>query len=331
MAYTINGENDQTLPLAWVNRAHDFIKARAPRQMMVLEQGGSIFECQGADPANYSVFKPAGNGGVGTRTYGTYQYPNDCYMAVAARFFDLSPPSFLGETACGINTKPGFVTKYRDAMGLALTLQQTMAMAWSAAMVEEQCKAFSEAARQVDWTAFRRARPPVAIIVDKPDKEQVKRLVALEEELASIPADYEYIRPAADRSGYVVVLDARTQSTCAGALPPAAAERIPIRPSPGNHCSYAFSSDSRWLVAYVRNATHYEIGLCDLNSIERYRLTDRERDLRLELRGFAGRSCYRIWDAATAKALGAGGLSGETRIDLGRTAADVLVLVTPEK
>jgi hypothetical protein len=280
------------------------------------------------------VFKPAGDGGVGTRTYGTYQLLNDCYMAVAARFFELSPPSFLGETACGINTKPGFVTKYRDTMGLALTLQQTMAIAWSAAMVEEQCKAFSDAARQVDWTAFRRARPPVAVIVDKPDKEQVKRLVAVEEELASIPVDYEYLRPAADRSGYAVVLDARTQikgPVMGNALPQTVAERIPIRLSPGNHCSYAFSADSRWLVAYVRNATHYETGLSDLNSIERYRLADRERDLSLALRGFAGRSRYRIWDATSAKTLGEGRFSGATQVDLGRTAADVLVLVAPEQ
>lgn len=332
MAYTINGENDQSFPAAWVNRAYDFIKARAPRQMVVLEQGGSLFDCRDGDPSAYGDFRPAVDGGVGYRDYATYQYPNDCFMAVAARFYDLAPPSFLGEVACGINTQPGFVTKYRDAMGLALTLQQTMALAWSATMVEEQCKAFTEAVRLVDWTSFRRAHPPVAVIVDKPDKEQVKRMVQIEEALASVPVDYEYARPMARGLGHATVLDARSggiEPSLGKALSEATLKQIPIGMPPGNHCSYALSADHHWMVAYVRNATHYELGLCDLRSVEKYRLADRERDLSLELRGFPGKSRYRMWDAASAAVLRQGGFTGNVRIDLGRTPLDVVVLVAP--
>jgi hypothetical protein len=296
--------------------------------MVVLEQGGSILERR----SDYADFKPTSDGGVGYRAYATHQHPNDCFMAVAARYYDLTPPGYLGEVACGVNTSPGFVTKYRDAMGLALTLQQPMSIAWSAALVEGQCKAFAEASRWVDWTAFRRARPSVAIVVDKPDKTQVKRLAQFEEAMASLPMDYEYLSPAMPTEGYVLVLDARGDSAeppSPEALAKSVGEQTPLRLSPGNHCSYALSADRRCLLAYIRNATHYVIGLCDIRSVEKYRLADRERDLRLELRGFPDPSHYRVWDAASAELLREGEFTGGAPLDLGRTAQDILLLVAP--
>lgn len=331
MAYTINGENDQSLPVAWVNQAYDLIKSKAPRQMVVLEQGGSILECRGGDPAGYAVFEAARDGGVGVRAYATYRYPNDCFMAVIARFYATAPPGFLGEVACGINTKPGFVTKYRDAMGIATTLQQPMAIAWSAAMLEEQCRAFTDVARQVDWSSFSRARAPVAVIVEKPDKAQLARMAQIEEQLSSIPIDYEYVAPTVDRAGYALVLDARTDSASpAGVLPDAVMRQTPLIVSKGNHCTYALSADRRRLLAYIRNAGHYELGLCDIGSVETYRLADRERDLRLELKGFPKKSRCRVWDAERARLIYEGNLVLTGEVALGRTAADVLVLVSPE-
>jgi hypothetical protein len=324
MAYTIAGENDQTLPVEWINRAHDLIKEHAPRQMVVLEQGGSIFECRDADPANYSVFRPAADGGVGFRTYDTYRYPNDCFMATAIRFFNLARPSHLGEVACGVNRTPQFITKLRDAMGLALTLQQPMAISWCATMLEDERRPLARAAERIDWTTFRRARPPVAIIIDKPDREQVQRLVQYEEALASIPLDYELIRPGAARQAYAQVLDAR-QPFAPPTLDPALA---PLRVSPGSHTSYALSEDRRQLVAYIRNATHYEIRLCDINQVvERCRLDDQLRDLWLELPGIAPGLPYAVWGARSGAELAAGLTAEGTRLDLGSTSADVILVV----
>ena len=332
MAYTVMGENDQKLPQDWINRAYDFIKARAPRQMVVLEQGGSFrYEPRG-DPDRHSNYRPAGDGGVGYRAYQTYRFQNDCFMAVAARFFNLAPPGFLGEVSCGINVTPRFVVKYRDAMGIALTLQQPMAIAWSAVMLEAQCRAFTQAARAIDWTSFRRARPPMAVIVDKPDREQVSRLVEYETFLSSLPVDYEYVRPDSDRSPYALVYDSRladTQNLKRDALPAALWEQVPLRMSGGNHCSYALSQDRRWLAAYVRNAGHYELGLCDIRSVERYRLADRERPIQMALRGFADASRYRLLDASTAQVLAEGRFRRRHRIQLPPTPADLLLLVQP--
>lgn len=332
MAYTVMGENDQMMPAAWIGRAYALLKTRAPQQMVVQEQGGNLRFDTPVGLADHSAYRPASDGGVGYRAYRTRRHPNDCFMAVAARLFDLKPPTFLGEVSCGINTKPGFIVKYRDAMGLALTLQQPMAIAWSAVMLEGQCKAFTEAARQVDWTSFRRARPPAAIIVDVLDREQLARLVQYEQFLSSIPIDYECLRPSADRSHYPVVYDARAEAAAnldRAKLPQTATRPLPLRLSSGNHSSYALSDDRRWLVAYIRNAGHYELGLCDIRSVERYRLADRPRAVEIELGGFAGRSRYRLWDVATAQVLEEENFAGHTQIKLKPTTSDLLVLVLP--
>lgn len=333
MAYTVMGENDQHLPSRWLNRASDLIKAGAPKQMVVLEHGGNILHIGGGDPAALVGYKPVLDGGIGYRTYNTRRLSSDCFMACVSRFFAMTPPTFLGEVACGIKTEPGFITKYRDAMGLALTLQQPMAIAWSAAMIEDQCKAFTEAARLVDWTSFRRSRPPVAVLVEKPDEDQLRRLVHCEEILSSIPLDYDCLRPSPDRGGYAFVIDARHEKAeefSADVLPAAVLAQAPLHVSPGNHCSYALSQDRRWLVAYLRNAKHYELGLCDIRSVERYRLADRERNLGITLRGFKGRQSFRVWNATTAELIDQGRFSEGDQLKLGTTAADILLLVSPD-
>ena len=333
MAYTVTGENDQHYGPEWINRAYQLIKKLAPRQMVVLEQGGSIKHCTGRDPANYAPFKPAHDGGVGYRTYATYRYPTDCFIAVAARFYDLAPPSYLGEVACGVNMTPQFRTKLRDAMGIALTLQQPMAISWSAPAVECERKALTAAARMIDWTHFRRARPPVAIIVDRPDDQQINRLVAYEEALAGLPLDYEYLRPGADVSGYAAVFDARKElaaSAIGEALPVAAVNAAPLRVSPGNHTSYAVSTDRRWMVAYVRNATHYELKVCDVGKIvERCRLPDRKRRLKVQLVGMANGLEYTVLDCASGASVRHGKFSGHVTIDLGETPGDYVIVANP--
>ena len=331
-AYTVMGENDQMMPADWLNRAYGFIKSRAPRQMVVLEQGGGIRQDAEGRLATWREFRPATDGGVGYRAYRTERCHTDCFMAVAARLFNTARPSFLGEVSCGIHTEPGFVTKYRDAMGLALTLQQGMGIAWSAVMVEGQCKAFTEAARQVDWTSFRRADPPVAIVVDKAGPEQIRRLVQVEAALSAVPVDYRYVRDPVDQAGAALVLDGRLAAADEPVsldLPADVVSRSPLRLSPGNHCSYALSQDRGWLVAYVRNAGHYEIGLCDIRSVGLHRLADRPRPVTIELRGFPGKRRFRIWDAATADVLRDGAFAGHVRLELGPIAADLVLLVRP--
>ncbi|MEA3400085.1 MAG: hypothetical protein U9R79_02460 [Armatimonadota bacterium] len=333
MAYTVMGENDQVLPVEWLNRAHDFIKQRAPRQMVVLEQGGDIFNCREGHPASYAEFAPATDGGVGYRAYQTRQYPTDCFMAVCARFYDLAPPSYHGEMACGIKVTPQFQVKLRDAMGLALTLQQTMAISWSAPPLEELRGAFAEAGNLVDWTRFRRAQPPVAMVVDTIDGETARRLVEYEEMLQALAVDCEYIGPEADRNGYLVTLDAREE------IPPKAEEALrraaeaasPLRVSAGNHTTYALSSDRRWMVAYVRNATRYEVMECDIRAVERCRMPDRPRRLRVTLQGFGASCRYRVWDAATAAVVQEGSVREGVELDLGETNIDVLVGVFPQE
>jgi len=333
MAYSIMGENDQFYPPGWINSLSGFIRRRAPGQMLVLEQGGNILNCRGRDPATYGQYRPARLGGVGYRAYSTLRHPTDLFLAVAARFFDTAPPAYLGEVACGVKTAPRFVTKYRDAMGIALTLQQPMAIAWSAAMVEGQCKVFAEVARRIDWSRFRRVRAPVAVVVDKPDREQVRRLVACEELLSSVPVDCEYVRPDAPRTPYTAVLDARRGPIPAGIadLPPAVTEASPIRLSPGNHCSYAASSDGRFLIAYVRNALHYETGICDIRSVERYRLADRPRRVRTVLSRMDDGLVCDVFDAANARLLRTLAFSGSTQFTLAETAADLVLFVHPAK
>ncbi|MGC9316409.1 MAG: hypothetical protein ACP5KN_00065 [Armatimonadota bacterium] len=331
MAYTIMGENDQALPVEWINRAYSLIKRHAPQQMVVLEQGGGILNCREGHPASYAEFAPATDGGVGYRAYQTHQYPTDCFMAVCARFYDLAPPSYHGEVACGIKVTPQFQVKLRDAMGLALTLQQTMAISWSAPPLEELRRAFAEAGNLVDWTRFRRAQPPVAVVFDEIDAETARRLVACEEMLQAQAVDCEYIGSEADRAGYLVTLDAREEIGPAAedALRRAAEAASPVRVSEGNHTTYALSSDRRWMVAYVRNATRYEIMECDIHAVERCRMPDRRRRLRVTLRGFDGPCRYRVWDAATAALVREGKLREGIELDFGDTSADVVISVVP--
>lgn len=333
IAYTPMGENDQHLPAAWINRVYRFVKDRAPEQMVVLEQGGSILHCRDADPASYAEYLPARDGGVGFRTYNTYRYPTDCYIAVAARFFDLAPPSFLGEVSCGINLWPQFIVKLRDAMGLALVLQQPMAISWSAPPLEGTRLAFTKAASMVDWNVFRRARPRVAIIIDRPDADQVRTMARYEAALASVPVDYDHVRPGADRSGYALFFDARDDSVeprVRRDLPADLIEKLPIRVSAGNHCTYAVSEDRRWMVAYVRNAKRYETLPCDVGRVvELCRMADRPRELEVEVRGFASGSECVVLDAATAREIERRSFGGRTALNLGLTGSDLVVVVRP--
>ncbi|MBC7288250.1 MAG: hypothetical protein H5T86_09450, partial [Armatimonadetes bacterium] len=267
------------------------------------------------------------------RTYATYGHPTDCFMAVAARFYDLAAPSYLGEVACGVNLTTEFRLKLRDAMGIAFALQQPMAISWSAPFVECERKALSAAAAMIDWTEFRRAPAPVAIIVDRPDSQQVERLVRYEAALAAIPLDYEYIRPGADISRYVAVFDARQdfrKPEIGKTIPDTAVEAAPLSFTEGSHATYAVSADRRWLLAYVRNATHYEMKLCDVGrEVELCRLADRKRSLRIHVKGMAAGLEYAVLDCQSATVVGKGRFDRGVIIELGETADDFVLVVRP--
>jgi len=146
--------------------------------------------------------------------------------------------------------------------------------------------------------------------------------------------DHVYIRPGDAQDAYGVVLDARREtleSDLAQSLPASVTDAAPLRMSDGNHCSYALSSDRRWLVAYVRNATRYEVLPCDVGRVvERCRMADRDRELWVELQGFAGRCRYLVWEAAGGKLLRRGLVENAQRLDFGSTTADLLVVVCPD-
>ncbi len=332
MAYTVTGENDQRYGPEWINRAYDLLKRAAPRQMVVLEQGGSIKHCLNRDPASYSDFKPASDGGVGYRTYATYKYPTDCFIAVAARFYNMARPSFLGEVACGVNTWPWFRLKLRDAMGIALALQQPMAISWSAALVECERRALTKAAEMVDWSAFVRAKAPVAVIVDRPDDAQIERMVEYEQALASAAVDYEFVRPGDEVTDYKVVFDARRPFDQAAVREAAArlGDMVPLSVSPGNHVTYALSEDRRWLVAYIRNAMHYEMKVCDVGRVvEKCRMGDVSRELTIRLKRLAEGLEYAVIDTGTAKVVARGDFAGSASVRLGETTSDFVLVVRP--
>jgi hypothetical protein len=58
-------------------------------------------------------------------------------------------------------------------------------------------------------------------------------------------------------------------------------------------------------------------------------MADAPRELRIELRGFRGTSHYRLWNVGEGKIVGEGVFEERKAVDLGTTADDMIVAVTP--
>ncbi|HIE09824.1 MAG TPA: hypothetical protein EYP65_08255 [Armatimonadetes bacterium] len=338
LGFSIMGENDPNLGPDWVNMVYDFVKSKAPRHLVVLEQGGDLLRCPGGDPSSLRVYKPASDGGVGYRTYSTHGLKTDLVFAVNARFYAMARPSYLGEVCSGpgwegtfIYANPDFITKLRDNMWISFLLQQPMALSWSAVLVEAERRIPTKIARSINWNKVRRAKAPVAVVVERPNLEQLRRLVLYEEALSSIPVDCDYIRPSDPKDGYLAVFDARrpfVRPELGRNIPPEVERLLPLRVSKGNHTTYLLSGDRSLLVAYVRNAVHYRLGPGHGHGVlELHRRRTKPREVRIELKNFPFPMAFTVYDLDRKAPVLEGAFLGSRRVDLGRTKSDFALFV----
>ena len=343
LGYSLTGENDQAYGTEWINGLHRFVRARAPRQMVTLEQGGGIQHAAGRDPRAYTDFEPAHSAGVGYRTYYSAGHPTDCYALVNARVYDLAAPAFLAEVASGPGWYPGagatwshpdFITQVRDSFWAALLLRQPMAFSWSACLSEGERRVPTEIARAVDWNTFRRRRPAVAVRLQNPDDAQLGRLMRYDAALSALALDYDLLWGDAEAAGYAAVFDARADYAApewGKNLPEVARRTQALALLPGSGAAVLEGEDGT-LAAYVRNTVEHCLapGYGDgVNELHRRR--EKPRPVRLSVRGRPVACRYRLWDLDTGRVVREGRMQGEIALDLGETAHDYALLVLPAK
>jgi len=341
LGYSLTGENDQIHGKDWISALFRFVKERAPRHLISYEQGGGIQHAAGRDPLGYADFEATRSAGIGYRTYYTAGHKSDCYFAVNARLYDRAAPAFLAEVASGPGwyggagqnwSHPDFITKVRDNFWMSLLFRQPMALSWSACLSEDERRIPTEIARAIDWNAFRRRQPLVAVRVERPDDAQLTRLMEHEAALAALALDYDYLWADAPAVGYEAVFDARKDFIApewGKTLPESIRQAQPLRLSPGTSATLLEGQDGT-LVAFLRNTLEYRLGPGYGAGVkELHRQRTKPREVRLEVRDRPGRCRYRVWDIDEKRVVKEGTLDSALELALGATAHDFALLMQP--
>ena len=340
LAYSLTGENDQSHGAPWINAMFDYVRTCDPNHPITQEQGGGP-QSGGGVPWGYDAFKPTKSAGLGFRTYYTDGSPSDAYMMACARFYRATPPAFTAEVCSGPGwhggfvrnwTHPDFITKWRDTCWAALLGQQTMAVAWAAPWAMDECRVPQMCAEQIDWTAFRRITPAVALLAPKVDRAAMRRLCQYEAALARLGVDCDYVWPERQPDAarlYPVVLDAR-EAFVDPVIPAKVLDTLPVTVSDGYSVSFLLSDDRRQMLAYVRNTAEYKLSPgYGHGTKELHRQRTRSSPLTIGLRLFPTGCRYRLYDLDTRRQVREGPCEGHARIDLGETNHDFAIVVTP--
>ena len=341
LAYSLTGENDQSHGAPWINAMFDHVRACDPDHMVTQEQGGGPQSCAGGVPWGYDAFEPTKSAGLGYRTYYTDGSPSDAYMMACARFYRANPPAFTAEVCSGPGwhggfaanwTHPDFITKWRDTCWAALLGQQTMAVAWAAPWVMDECRIPQACAERIDWTAFRRIVPAVALLAPKVDRPAMRRLCQYEAALARLGVDCDTLWPDRQPDAarlYPVVLDAR-EAFVDPVIPAKVLDTLPVAVGDGYSVSFVLSDDRRQMLAYVRNTAEHRLGPgYGRGTQELHRQRTKRNRLTIELRYFPAGCRYRLYDLDEQQQVGEGACEGRARIDLGETSHDFAIVVVP--
>ena len=111
-------------------------------------------------------------------------------------------------------------------------------------------------------------------------------------------------------------------------MPDALRKLIPLTLSDGYCTSYTWSEDRKTLLAYIYNVTnHVEVGFPLAGRFHRIPIP---ADLSVRLQNLPEtRLQYRLYDLCEKRVLRQGSLRGELELEIGPTAGDYFVLVTP--
>ncbi|NSW56437.1 MAG: hypothetical protein HPY44_10505 [Armatimonadetes bacterium] len=340
MAYSLTGENDQTYGPEFINDLFDHVKAYAPAQMVTQEQGGGAQSMSGGNPWGADEYKPTHSAGLGYRTYYTAGARSDAYFMACARAYRANPPVFCAEFASGPGwypgfaatwTHPDFITKVRDNCWASLLCQQTMCISWSAPWTQEERTIPQACADLIDWTRFVRAKPDIAVKLQKLTPDLLSRLTDLESRLAAFGLDCDYIweghEDVAAPSDYALVLDPQADFA-PDSVPAEILASRPLLTTGEYSVSYLMNSERSALVAFVKNTAEYKLGPgygTAVNELHRQRV--RRSPLALSLRGLKPGSRCRVYDVDQRSIVFEGSCAPDLTIDLGDTNHDFAVVV----
>jgi len=309
-----------------------------PNHRVTQEQGGAAQHCAGGTPWGYDEYKPTKSAGLGYRTYYTDKMKSDAYFMVCGRIYGANAPVFTAEFASGPGwygafwenwTHADFITKVRDNCWASLLCRQTMCMSWSAPWTQEERAIPQECLEQIDWSAFRRKTPAVAIRLEKLSEPVLRNLAEYESALAKLGVDYDLLWEGRDtpRASYAVVLDAAT-APGEPVLGEAVLAGRPVMLSEGYSASYLLSEGARQMIAFVKNTAEYKLGPgygTGVNELHRQRMW--KGPLTIGLRGFADDATFWVYDVDTRELVVTGPCAEAGHIDLGSTGHDFALVV----
>lgn len=336
LGYSLTGEGDQIYGPEFINRLYAHVRQGDPNHLVTLEQGGGAQSCPGGDPWNDDVYETRHSGGLGYRTYYTEGMKSDAYFMLCGHFYGVNPPAFLAEVASGPGWHPGFgktwthpdfLTKVRDNCWASLLCRETMCITWSAPWTQEERVVPDACADLVDWSAFRRQQPDVALLVAKGDKPTLRRLADYEVALAKQGVDCDYVWPARQSAtGYAVTIDA-TRNFAEPVLPEAVLARRPVLVTGEHSVNYLLDASHQQMIAYVKNTAEYKFGPGYGSGVqELHRQRTKTSPLTLEWRGFPAGRRYRVYDVDERRVV-AEGKCPAAPLSLGETSHDFAIVV----
>jgi len=227
-------------------------------------------------------------------------------------------------------------TRLRDSLYLGLVHRLPLIMTWDEQICEDEHRLLAEVRNAVDWS-LEFMRPRVAVRVDNSSAagEGRRKLAQYEKAFAELPLAYELILPDAPvPEGTEIVMDARQPfqqpafQSDGGVLPDALRKLMPLTLSAGYCANYTWSEDRSTLLAYIYNVTNHTELRVPLAG--RFHRLPRPADLTIRLQNLPHtKLTYRLYDLCKKCVNRQGSLHGELELDIGRTATDYVVLVTP--
>lgn len=329
LGYTLFGENDDLPGRDWHNQTAEFVKARAPRHLVVFEQGGGLQ--RDLTPAHWDAFAGARDGGVGYRTYYSDGTFTDAYANVCARWYAQHPPAFLAESCSGgpgwhggqTWMHPDFRTMFRDNLWASLLAPQAMSLYWSVCLIDDERTLPTLLAERIDWDGFRRARGQVSVIVPRATKAVLPALARIDDLCCRAGVTYDIVSSPDQAAAYAVTIDA----TADAPLPELPAELALLRLTPGNAATILTDDRSTFLAAYVRNVVEHQAGPgYGVGVQELHRQRTAERAVAWELRALPDTATLTVWDVDTKQVVREGTLGGQRQVDLGVSSHDFALL-----
>ena len=242
-----------------------------------------------------------------------------------------------GSPKCWTGTEH-YRRRLRDTLYLGLVNLMPIVNTWDEMFTEDEHRLFREIRKLIDWRQDF-AAPKLAIAVDSVsadlDSPAYGLLIKYEQALSKLGLSYRLVT-AADRGNAAgLVLDGKVDpgelrfKKDGGTLPDSIRSDIPLDVSAGYSTNHVVSADGATLMAYVYNTTridhrYYWLG----GSFHRAPVS---APLEMSLRRPSDRPLRaRLYDLGSRRLLSDGVFRGSQKFNLGATASDYFVVVTPD-